>query len=139
MACVNPVKFATCTAVCIDWLMGLWLIEVSAHEMTAADFTFHSWIIFTTTVHHSMRTLDKMLFLAANDEKLRTSIQLPLFLVIRQNLWQHLCQHLLIPKFSAKIFLAISLFTFCSYVVIYTVNRLSGQTKFHIRSHPILL
>jgi hypothetical protein len=29
----NPVKFATSTAVCIDWLMGLWLIEVSAYEM----------------------------------------------------------------------------------------------------------
>jgi hypothetical protein len=76
-------------------------------------------------------------FFLPNDE-IRTNTKIPLFLVIRQNLLQHLCLNPHFQIFNQNL-ATVSLYTFSSSVVICANNYLSARTNFHTLSLPVLL
>ena len=88
-------------------------------------------------IHLPWKLYTKCCFFLPNDE-IRTNTKLPLFLVIRQNLLQHLClnQHF---QFFNQNLPTVFLYTFSSSVVICTNNYLSAWTNFHTLSLPVLL
>ena len=109
--------------------MGGFLILAMLMLFTAG-FMFHFWITFKT-IHHSWKLYTKCNFFRPNDERQELVSNYHCFWLSDKICGTISAEIFLIPKFSAKIFLKISLSTF-------TVNLVRYLYESTIRRHTTL-